>query len=78
VSFPQASVSSFVARERILCVRFQQPKLNSSEKASVLENLSSEVTCGRITFEMQYFCQLQPEEETKKTPPLSTVTVTVA
>lgn len=33
---------------------------------SVLAHLTSEVTCGRTTSEMQYYCQVQPEEKTKE------------
>lgn len=66
MSPPQANVSCFVARERILCIEFQDSKLTSREVASVLANLTTEVTCKKTAFAIHYYYQLPTNKKLKK------------
>lgn len=66
MSPPQANMSCFVARERILCIQFQELKLTSREVASVLGNITTEVTWEKTAFEIHYYHQLQTNTKLKK------------
>lgn len=51
---------------REFCIQFQEPKLTSREVASLLGNLTSEVTCEKTTFETQYYDLFQTNKKLNK------------